>query len=81
MDFVTPECKYGYPETQLKAEFGDDRMKAFNAWMRGQTFSSCDGKQYNYDKQEFEATNCGPHGYVYYVYDVNRFIAGQPVID
>jgi hypothetical protein len=77
-----PICKLGYPDSQLRKIFkSDETYKRFFSWMRGQTFSSCDGTSYNHEKKALEPTNCGPHGYVYYASDVNRFIEGRPVID
>lgn len=77
----TPECKYGYPHSQLEREMNVLQLKSFLKWMVGQTFSSCEGKEYDHDKKEYVPSGCGPHGYVYYTSDVNRFLAGKEVID
>ena len=80
MVIAAPECLYGYSETQLKSAFSEAQFNAFNRWMVGQTFSSCDGRQYNYTTKEYEATDCGPHGYVFYLADVNRFLRSMPFL-
>lgn len=79
-DLPAPECKLGYPATQLEGLLGL-RMNELNEWMIGQTFTSCDGRQYNYKLGKYEPTGCGPHGYVYYSHDVKKFLAGLPVTD
>ena len=76
-----PQCKLGYPESQLEIEMSPDELKKFFSWMRGQTFSSCDGRMYNHETKEYEETGCGPHGYVYYPEDVYRFLYGWKVVD
>jgi hypothetical protein len=75
-----PECELGYPEKQLERILGN-RLPAFNTWMAGQTIAGCEGRKYNYARKEFEPTGCGPHGFVVYASDVERFLAGLPVID
>jgi hypothetical protein len=76
-----PECKLGYPKTQLRAELTAEEFKAFFKWMRGQTFGSCEGQSYDHEKKEYIPSGCGPHGYVFYATDVNRFLAGGSVVD
>lgn len=80
-ELPAPICKFGYPHSQLEEIFSVLKLKAFFHWMRGQTFSSCDGRIFNAAENRMEASNCGPHGYVYYQSDVQRFVAGLPVID
>lgn len=75
-----PECHIGYPFRQLEGILGD-RMDEFSRWLAGQTISQCDGRKYNYDTKEYEPTGCGPHGFVAYRWDVERFLAGKPIID
>jgi hypothetical protein len=75
-----PECELGYPVDQLMRILGD-RFSEFLKWMTGQTFTSCTGTRYNYLAEEYEPTGCGPHGFVYYEWDVKRFLSGLPVID
>jgi hypothetical protein len=75
-----PECELGYTEEQLERILGD-RLPDFYRWMVGQTFTGCNGMRYNYLTGEYEPTGCGPHGFVYYAHDVNRFLSGLPVID
>lgn len=71
----------GYPETQLRSEWSEDKFKDFMKWMRGQTFTSCDGWSFDHKSNRLIDSNCGPHGYVYYVTDVHRFLAGGRVVD
>jgi hypothetical protein len=75
-----PECKLGYTDAQLHTIL-TSRYEEFWLWMRGQTFSSCDGRAYNHDKKEYEDTGCGPHGFVVYSWDLLRFLEGKPVVD
>jgi hypothetical protein len=75
-----PTCRLGYPDDKLKEILGD-RYTDFMKWMRGQTFALCDGRSYNHELRQYEATGCGPHGYVYYSWDVDRFVKGLPVVD
>lgn len=50
--------------------------------MNGQTMMLCDGRRYNHDAREYEVA-CGgvAHGVVVYPWDVERFLAGLPVVD
>lgn len=77
-------CPLGLTEDDLFELFRDgERFKAFNRWMRGQTMSVCEGRQYNHAKKRYEPDECAasPHGVVVYRSDVERFLAGLPVID
>lgn len=76
-----PKCKYGYPQSQLQEEMTFKQYMDFMNWMRGQTFTSCDGFVYDYELRKNVPSDCGPHGYVYYSEDVERFLRGLPVID
>jgi len=75
-----PSCELGYTNKDLQEILGD-RLPEFHKWMHGQTVAICDGRQYNHDKGEYEDTSCGPHGVIYYSWDVSRFMAGKPIID
>lgn len=75
-----PECILGYPDGQLHELLGS-RYDEFWKWMRGQTFTSCDGRAYDHETKEYRETGCGPHGFVVYYHDVKRFLEGLPVID
>lgn len=75
-----PECSYGYPWSQLEREFDAEVVDHLRKWLRGQTMSVCDGRQYNHDTGEYEATGHA-HGGVVYRWDVERFLEGFPVID
>lgn len=76
----SPQCELGYPVSQLETLLGD-RMTELNDWMYGQTAAICEGRKYNYETHEYESTDCGPHGVVYYSWDVQRFLDGRPIID
>lgn len=80
MKLVAPECKLGYPSRQVEEIMGD-RLSTFNRWMSGQTRAICDGRNYNHDIKAYEPSGCGPHGPVTYSWDVQRFLAGLPIID
>lgn len=81
MSQPTPICKLGYPESQLRDMFSNEQMKDFFNWMRGQTFSVCDGSFYDHREKRSKPTGCGPHGYVYYPWDVEKFLDGSPIVD
>jgi len=74
------ECFMGYPYNQLERILGN-RYDEFMKWMNGQTIAMCDGKLYNYASDEYEPTYCGPHGFVVYAWDLQRFLDGKPIID
>lgn len=75
-----PECGLGYTTAQLEEFFGE-RINDFYHFMRGQTFSLCDGREYDYSSKGYVQTECGPHGAAYYTSDVRNFITGGPVLD
>lgn len=78
---ITPECKFGYPETQLREIWTEDKFKDFMKWMRGQTFSVCDGTLFDGELNRMVGSGCGPHGYVFYAHDVTNFVTGGPILD
>ena len=57
------------------------RLYEFRQWMNGQTEALCEGREYNYETDEYEPTGEGPHGLVTYRQDVERFLLGLPVVD
>lgn len=75
-----PVCKLGYPVAQLEEILGD-RMPTFWHWMRGQTMSVCDGREYDYNTREHHPTGCGPHGSCVYPWDLRQFLAGGKALD
>lgn len=75
-----PQCQFGYPHPQLQEMLGA-RYPQFMKWMSGQTQSICDGRSYDHEKREYQQTGCGPHGPVVYVWDLDRWLAGLPVVD
>lgn len=81
MTLDAPICRFGYPHSQLVELLEEDQLKTFFRWMIGQTFTECDGRLYNYETKRMEPSGCGPHGFVYYEWDVQRFLAGLSVID
>lgn len=78
-DIPRPICDVGYPQSQLETMLPVVRLKQFYVWMRGQTFSECNGLLFN--GKNLVPSGCGPHGYVYYESDVRAFLAGRPVLD
>ena len=80
VNLIEPSCILGYTDSDLNQLLGNEKSE-FYAWMRGQTFTSCDGKAYDPELRAYRDTGCGPHGYVFYVADVARFMRGLPVID
>jgi len=74
------ECTFGYTDEQVTRVMGA-RLYDFRKWMRGQTGGICDGMEWSYEKNEYEKTGCGPHGYVTYRQDVERFLLGLPMVD
>lgn len=56
----------GYPECQLVALLGESRMPAFEQYIELKAHPTCSGSD-----------PCSePHGPVFYVHDVGRFIEG-----
>jgi hypothetical protein len=82
MHTLTQSCPDGLTDNDLKISLGS-RYEEFQNWMNGQTRSICDGRSYNYETKEYEATECAsnPHGGVTYSWDVERFLDGRPIID
>lgn len=77
---IKPSCQLGYTHGDIEVIFGS-KLPAFLKWMHGQTIGYCEGKKYNYDTKQYEPTHCGPHGFAYYVSDVQDFLVGKPVTD
>lgn len=76
-----PRCRFGYTVEQVEEIMGG-RFDEFTHWMRGQTMSICDGTTWDYYLKKAVPSGCeGPHGTVVYVWDVNRFLEGRPIID
>lgn len=94
MTLPDPECRYGYPATQVDEilAFGP-RQQAFWDWMYGQTMAICnrDPQREWIDDDEspggMRLVEVGPplcdraHGTIVYPWDLARFIDGRPVID
>lgn len=76
-----PECRLGYTHSQLKLILGD-RFHDFGHWMHGQTMAICEGKSYSHETKQYrEACGGVSHGVVIYCWDLERYLAGLPVID
>lgn len=81
MILPTPDCELGFSQRQLEDVFPPEKFKEFIYWMRGQTSAICDGKTYDPQLKCSLPSGCGPHGYVYYPWDVERFLDGRPIVD
>jgi hypothetical protein len=79
---IRQSCPQGLTSEDLDELLGG-RRREFMSWMRGQTMSICDGREYNHGEKRYEPTECAghPHGVVVYPWDVERFLRGLPVID
>lgn len=81
-DMPEPECKYGYPQSQIEKIFPEDRLKEFHLFMNGQTVSLCNNRRWDYILGEEVEDDCGTsHGTVFYRSDVFDFLSGRPVTD
>ena len=69
-----PQCPLGYSQKQvahiLKTEL---RRKDFEHWMTGQTMAICASEDPERCPQ--------PHGSIVYRHDLERYLAGLPVVD
>lgn len=76
-----PACQFGFPQAQVETMFGIFYPR-FQKWMEGQTIGHCNRLMYSPEKGEYVPSGCTEaHGYLYYPWDVERFIRGLPVID
>jgi len=73
---LPPSCSLGYTESDLDAVLGD-RLPEFRRWFRGQTGVICEGRRYDHQAKEYRETGCGPHGFVVYAHDLERFLSGE----
>lgn len=71
---LKPACKYGYTNKQVTKIIGTKNLGVFNRYMTGKTMAVCDGKVYNPETNQYEASNCGPHGLITYSCDVESFL-------
>jgi hypothetical protein len=81
MRLPPPECELGYPVSQLEQLLDEQQMSRLHLWMRGQTGAICDGTRYDHDIDALLPSGCGPHGLVYYPWDVERWAAARPIVD
>ena len=75
-----PACRYGFTWQQVEDILGD-RVDEFSRFMRGQTVSLCDGREYDYAAGGWRDTGCGPHGTAVYTSDLRHFLAGRRPLD
>lgn len=68
-----PDCFLGYTRLQVVKIMGD-RIQAFDDWFYGQTAAICDRRHRRPWPRIHEPGTEGPHGMVYYPYDVRRFL-------
>ncbi len=81
MNLPKPACRLGYTEQQVISILGN-RLAEFDHWMNGQTMGFCDGSQFNWESKQIEVACDGVHhGSIVYAWDLERFLAGLPVID
>ena len=84
-NFPPADCEYGYSWDYLKEILDPKTFSDFSIWMRGQTCSLCEGRQYNHELHQYEPSACveNPHGPIAYSWDVKRFLGfyGQAVKD
>lgn len=77
-----PECESGYPWSQIDTFLDVGRVAELMDWMHGQTMTLCEGGRYNHDTKSYEEKCDGvAHGPVVYRWDLDRFLAGRPIID
>ena len=74
-------CKMGMTSDDLAYVFDEAALKDLAHWMRGQTGAICEGIEWDYALGDYIESGCGPHGYIVYTGDVERFVLGLPVID
>lgn len=95
MELPEPSCIFGYTYDDIDEILGP-RVKDFWKWMTGQTMMLCNGKSYDHDRHEYFTTLCSGmfpgvpvsdteslagHGGIVYPWDLERFLAGLPVVD
>lgn len=75
-------CPLGLTIEELETLLGPT-IERFWDWMYGQTMAICEGRRYNHETKEHEDDECAehPHGLVVYRSDVERYLAGLPVVD
>lgn len=80
-----PSCPLGYTREDLERHWGakeGEPHPLFEALV-GQTGSICEGRKYNHESGEYEPDACAehPHGFITYVWDVERWLDGLPPLD
>lgn len=74
-NFPAPDCEAGYSWFYIEEILPEEEFIAFRHWMRGQTCVICDGRRFNHETRQYEATDCAnnPHGGVVYRWDFERY--------
>lgn len=70
------------PWDQIETFLDARRFAELMDWMHGQTMMLCEGRRYDHSTQEY-TEKCGgvAHGPVVYCWDLERFMAGGPIVD
>jgi hypothetical protein len=77
-----PDCRWGYPTSQLEEHLSVNQMQRLMQFMGGQTMTLCEGRAYNHQTKEYyEVCDGVAHGTVIYAHDLWRFLVGLPVVD
>jgi len=82
VEIPEPECRWGYPWSQLELFLGEASLRSLEHFMRGQTQVLCNGLQWNRDTESYDEA-CGgiAHGAVVYSWDFERWLQGRTAID
>jgi hypothetical protein len=81
MNLPKPKCRYGFTTDQLTQILGPTQLETFSDYMRGQTMTLCEGKEWSQELNKYIPTNCGPHGPIVYLQDLESFLEGRPPLD
>jgi len=70
-----PECRLGYPLSQLEELFGPFEIAHLKRWISTKTIAICDGRSWSQQTGEYVESPCAgqPHGDVVYGHDVEHF--------
>lgn len=77
MSLPKPECRGGYTSRQI-ADLFPSTEHIFWAWMHGQTMMICGGPSDGAGERNCHVAHGGP---IVYPWDLERYLAGKPVID
>ena len=88
-----PECRRGYPWTQIYEMFDEDVVEDLESFMVGQTMTICEAAPQREWIDDPDAPGgmrlvevgpplCDrPHGPVVYTHDLERWMRGGPIVD